>query len=116
MATLATMALASAIDGAIQRKMQGREVLRARKEIILIGSNKDVDDIIRNIKSLQNWVVLLDAVIETVNHDIKKQKCGFHDILLRNLGASMLGDVLTRKGAMREEKEYNNMYYIDNFF
>ena len=48
------MALASAIDGAIQRKMQGREVLRVRKGIILIVSNKDVDDIIRNIKSLQN--------------------------------------------------------------
>ena len=71
------MALASAIDGAIQRKMQGREVLRARKGIILIVSNKDVDDIIRNIKSLQNWVVLLDAVIETVNHDIKKKNADF---------------------------------------
>ena len=115
MATLATMALASAIDGAIQRKMQGREVLRARKGIILIISNKDVDDIIRNIKSLQNWVLLLDTVIETVNHDIK-QKCRFLDILLGNLGASVLGDMLTGKGAMREEKEYNNIYHIDKFF
>ena len=116
MATLASMALASAIDGAIQRKMQGREVLRARKGIILIISNKDVDDIIRNIKPLQNWVVLLDTVIETVNYDIKKQKCGFLDILLGSLGASVLGDMLTGKGAMREEKEYNNIYHIDKSF
>ena len=44
---LATMALASEIDSAIQREMHGRGVLRATKEITLVISNKDMDDIIK---------------------------------------------------------------------
>ena len=45
--------------------------------------------------------ILLDWVIETVKHEIKKQEEEFLDILLGTLGASKLGIMLTVKGAVR---------------
>ena len=54
LAPLAVMELASAIDVTIQRKMGGKSVVRARKGIILVILNEDIDDIIRVIKSLEN--------------------------------------------------------------
>ena len=46
LARLATMASTSVIDGAIQRKMLGKGVLRAGKGVILDISNEDMDDLI----------------------------------------------------------------------
>ena len=46
MARLATMASASVIDGAIQRKMHGRGVVRGGKRVILDISNEDMNDLI----------------------------------------------------------------------
>ena len=54
LAPLASMALASAVDGAIQRKMRGQGVLRPGKGITLVISNENMGDIIRIIKSLEN--------------------------------------------------------------
>ena len=53
-----------------------------------------MDNIIRIVKSPENTVVLIDGVNETVEHDIKKQKCRFIRMLLGTLGASMLGNML----------------------
>ena len=63
---LATMASASAIDDAIQRKMRGRDVVRIEKGTRLAILN---EDIIRIIKSLENSGILIDRV--TIKHDIK---------------------------------------------
>ena len=51
LAPFATMASTSARYGAIQRKMLGNGVLRARKGIILAILNEDMDDITIIIKS-----------------------------------------------------------------
>ena len=51
LAPFATMALTSERYGAIQRKMLGNGVLRARKGIILAILNEDMDDITIIIKS-----------------------------------------------------------------
>ena len=51
LAPFATMASTSERYGAIQRKMLGNGVLRARKGIILAILNEDVDDITIIIKS-----------------------------------------------------------------
>ena len=56
------MESASAIDGAIQRKIPRVEEVRARKEITLVRSNEDTYNIIRIIKSLKNSSVLIDEV------------------------------------------------------
>ena len=64
----------SAVDDAIQRKMRGRGVIvksRAGKGITLVISNEDMN-IVRIIKSLENSIVLIDGVSETVQKEIKK--------------------------------------------
>ena len=73
-APLATMAYASAIDGAIQRKIRGKGVLRAGKGITLVIQNEDTDYIIKIITSLESCGVLIDEVNETVKQEIQKQE------------------------------------------
>ena len=46
--------------------MRGRSIVRAEKGIILIISNEDMDDVIRIIKSLENWGVLSYGVGDAV--------------------------------------------------
>ena len=60
------MASASALHGAIWRKMHGRGVVRARIGITLVITNEDMDDIIRIIKSLKYSAKLTDGVSEGV--------------------------------------------------
>ena len=109
LAPLATMASASAINYAIQRKMHGKGVVRAGKRITLLFWNEDIDDIIGIIKSLENLGVLIDAVKEAVKHETKKQERGFFGVLLGTLGTPMLRNTLTGKGVLRPGREYNNM-------
>ena len=125
LAPLATMASASAIDGAIQRKMCGRGVImtsgvgvvRAGKGIALVISNEGMDGIIRVIKLLENLGVSIDGVSQTAKHEIKKQEVRFLGMLSKTLGASMLRNMLTErgalragKGAMKAERGYNNFH------
>ena len=70
-ALLATMTPACEIDGAIQRKMCRRSVVIERKGITLVILDKDMDDFIRFIKSLENTDVLIDGVSEIVKHETK---------------------------------------------
>ena len=101
---LANMASASEIDGDNQRKMRGREVVKAGTGITLIILNEDLHGIIRIKKSLKNLVVSFDGVSETLKQEIKKQKGKFLGMLLGTLGASMLGSMLIWKGVIRAVK------------
>ena len=47
-------------------------VERTGKETSLVTSNENVDDIIRNKKSLKNLGILIDGVSETVKLKIKR--------------------------------------------
>ena len=73
MAPLATMTSTSAIDNAIQRKLCGNSVIREVKGIIVVISNKDINDIIKIIKPLENSGVIIDEFIETVKNQIKNR-------------------------------------------
>ena len=57
------------------------------------------------IKFLENSGVLLKGVSETIQHEAKEQREGFLSMLLGTLGASLLGDVLSKglsgKGVIR---------------
>ena len=55
-----------------------------------------MDDILKTIKSLEDAGVLLKGVSETIQHEAKEQRGGFLGILLGILGASLLGDVLSK--------------------
>ena len=43
-------------------------------------SNEDIDNIIKTIKSLEDSSVLIDAVTETVKHEIKNQEADFLEL------------------------------------
>ena len=67
-------------------------------------SNDEINDIIKIVKSLENSGLLLNRVTETVQNEAKEQKGGFLSMLLGTLGASLLGNLLTRKGIYRAGK------------
>ena len=81
-----------------------------------------MNDIIRIIKPLENSSSLTDGISETVNHEIKRRKCGFLCMLFESFCASMLGNILTGKGVTRAgkgvvnaERGYN-VYQMDTNF
>ena len=58
-------------------------------------------DIIEICKSLQDSVLLLKGVNETIQNESKDQKGGFLSVLLGILGASLLANILAGKGMNR---------------
>ena len=90
LAPLGLSAAMSAIDGSIKKKILGSGAT------ILIISNDEMDDILKIVKSLENSGVLLKGVSETIQHEAKEQRGGFLSMLLDTLGASLLGDVLSK--------------------
>ena len=71
----------------------------------LIISNDEMDDILKIVNSLENSNVLLKGVSETIQHEAKEQRGRFLSMLLVTLGASLLGDILSKgisgKGVIR---------------
>ena len=95
-------AAASAADAGIHKKILGSG------NTTLIVSNKDMDNPIKIIKSLQDSGLILKGVTESVQNEVKEQKDGFLSMLLGTVGASLLGNLLTGKGIHRagKGKEY----------
>ena len=87
---------ADAADVGIHKKILG-----PGNNTTLIISNKDIDDLIKIIKSLEDSGLLLKGITESVQNEIKEQKGGFLSMLLGTLGASLLGNLLTGKGIHR---------------
>ena len=69
----------------------------------LIIPNKDMEDFIKIVKSLENSGLLLKGVTESVQNEIKEQK-GFLSMLLGTLGTSLLGNLLTGKAVHQKGK------------
>ena len=88
---LGLTAAAPAADAAINKKILG-----SGNHITLIISNDDMQDLLKIVKSLEDSGILLDGIIETVKNEVKEQKDGFLSMLLGTLGASLLGDLLTK--------------------
>ena len=99
LAPLGISATMSAIDGSIKKKMFGSGTTT------LIISNDEIDVILKIVKSLEDSNVLLKGVSETIQHEAKEQRGGFLIMLLGTLGASLLGDILSKclsgKGVIR---------------
>ena len=80
----------------LKKKMFGSE------KTTLIISNDEMDDILKTVISLEDSNVLLKGVIQ---HEAKEQRGGFVSMLLGTLGASLLGDILSKglssKGVIR---------------
>ena len=96
---LGLTATASAADAGIHEKILG-----SGSHTTLIISNKDMEDLIKIVKSLEDSGLLLKGVTESVQNEVKEQKGGFISMLLGTLGASLLGNLLTGKGVHRAGK------------
>ena len=78
-------AAASAPDAGIHKKILG-----SGNNATLIISNKDMDYLIKIVKSLEDSGLLLKGITELVQNEIKEQKGWFLSMLLGTLGASLL--------------------------
>ena len=100
---LGLTAAASAADAGIHKKILGSG--SDHNNTILIISNDEMDDIIKIVKSLEDSGVLLKGVSETIKNEATEQRGGFLSMLLGTLGASLLGDILSKglsgKGVIR---------------
>ena len=95
---LVLTAAAPATDAAIHKKMFGSGFTTS------INSNEEMNDIIKIIKSLEESGLLLNIFSETVKNEAKERRGRFLGILLGTLGASLLGNLLTGKGAIATSK------------
>ena len=73
------------------------------KQVVLIVSHKEMDDIIEVVRSLKDAGLLIKCVSQIIINEAKEQKVGFLIMLLRSLGACLLGNLLTGKGAKKLE-------------
>ena len=96
---LGLTAAASAADAGIHKKILG-----SGNNTTLIISNKDMDDLTKIVKSLEDSVLLLEGITESVQNEIKEQKGGFFSMLLGTLGPSLLENLLTGKGVNKNSK------------
>ena len=92
---LGLTAAALGTDAASHNKMFGSGT------ITLIISNKEMHDIIKIVKSLEECGLLIKGVSKTIQNEAKKQKGWFPGMLLDTLGGSLLGNLLTVKGTNR---------------
>ena len=61
----------------------------------LIISNKEIEDILKIVKSLEESGLLIKEINKAIKNKTKEQKVGFLPILLGTLAASMLRTALT---------------------
>ena len=115
LAPLGITAAASAIDGAIQKKIYGSGATT------LIISMKEMNNIMKIVQALEDSNVLLKRVTKTIKNETKKQKGGFLSMLLGTLGVSLLGNLLSGKGIVRVgygssiKKSFNSTTSTTNF-
>ena len=90
LAPVATRASTSAIAGNIQMKMHARGAVRAGEGITWVNLNENINYFIKIIKPRGKSVLLIDEIIGTVEHEIKRKEVGFFGMLLEILSGSML--------------------------
>ena len=81
----------SVIDAGVQKKIYGSGTTT------LVISNEEMNDIMKIVQALKDSNILLKGVRKTIKNETKEQKEGFSSMLLCTLGASLLGDLLTKK-------------------
>ena len=69
-----------------------------------------MDDIMKIVQALEDSNILLKGVTNTIENETKEQKGGFLSMLSETLGASILGNLLPRKGIERVGSGNNKGY------
>ena len=93
-----------AADARIHKKILGSGTTA------LTISNDETKDIIKIVKSLEDFKLLLKGDIETIQNEAKEQKRGF-SMLLGTLGASLLGNNLAGNGMKRAAEGFAKVGY-----
>ena len=75
-------------------------------------SNEEISDIMKIIQALETSNILLKGVTKTIKNETKEQKGGFFSMLLGTLGASLLGNILTRKGILTAGSGQDLMVFL----
>ena len=60
-----------------------------------------MNNIMKIVQALEDSNILLKGITKTIKNERKEQKGGFLSMLLGTLGASLLGNLLARKGIVR---------------
>ena len=96
---LGLTAASSAIDASAQKKIYGS----GTKALVIL--NQEMNDLMKIVQALEDSNILLKGVTKTIKNETREQKGGFLSMLLGALGASLLGDLLTKnlsgKGTVR---------------
>ena len=92
---LGLTATASATDAAIHAAMFGSGITA------LIISNEVMNDIMKIVKSLEEYGLLIKGVSKAIKNKAKKTKGRFLGMLLGTLGATLLRHLLTGKNKIR---------------
>ena len=95
LAPLGITEAATAIDVGIQKKTH----VSATTTLIIL--NKETNDMIKIVQTVEDSNILLKAVTKTIKNETKEQREGFLSMLLGALGASLLGNILVEKGIVR---------------
>ena len=96
---LGLTAAASETNAAIQNKFCGPGMCLPdiAKWSTIIILNEEMDDIMKIVKSLKEFSLLMKDVKETIKNEAKEQKNEFLGMLLGTLGTSLFGNLLTSK-------------------
>ena len=95
LAPLGITASDSAIEARIQKKRHGPGTTT------LIILTEEMNDRMQIIQVLEDSNILLKGVAKTIKNESKKQNGGFITMIFGTLGASLLGNLLSRKGFVR---------------
>ena len=95
---LGLTAVASATDAAIHKRMFGSGITA------LIFANKEMNDIMKIVKSLEGSGLLIKGRSEKIKNEAKQKTGEFLGMLLSTLGTSLLGNLLSGKGTIRAGK------------
>ena len=83
----------SVVTDKLGRRISGKKTGRAGRAFNLFISNKNMDNFIKIIESLENSGQLINNETETIKHKIKSQELGFLGAIMASLAASLIASV-----------------------
>ena len=109
---LVSKSISNAISN-FERKISGKGAVGAQKGFTLLTSNKDMNDFIKIIKSLEDSCLFIDEVTETVKLEIRRQEDGFLEALLPPLAVSLAQPVFFSVVKDKSRRGVRRSGYID---
>ena len=81
--------------------MQELKKIHGSGTTTLLISNEEMNDKMKIVQALEDSNILLKRLAKIITNKTTEQKQGFLSMLLRTLGASLLGNLFAGKGIIR---------------